>query len=323
MAGLLALVAIAVSRAAAQPAQSAAATAESGLLYPGATSAKWLFPQEKAILHTAKRALLPGFCSSAAQDSAPSFEVASIKPSDPDKNGQDFDIDHERVLIQNYTLRRLIRIAYGLKMDQQIEGGAKWTDTQRFDISAKIEDAEYTKLRTLKGSEYSKEFNRMLQSFLAERFQLRVTTKERIMPVYALVVAKSEAKLTQSPPQHQGSSMSVHIGGTDASAPSSNATPRNDIARMTAKGISMDSFADTLTGQRVTSGHIVINRTGLAGDYDFNMIWTSDRGEGAMADASYPGLFTALREQLGLKLENDKGPIKVIMIDAAAEPVFD
>ena len=261
--------------------------------------------------------------ANAIQNNAPSFEVAAVKPGDPDKSGQDFDIDDERVSLQNYTLRDLVRIAYGLKMDQQIEGGAKWTDTQRFDISAKIDDAEYARLRTQRGPEYSREFNRMLQSLLAERFQLRVTPKERIMPVYELVVANSGAKLTPSPPQHRGSSMSTHIGGGDGLESSTGATPRNDVARLTAKGISMDSFADTLTGQRETGDRIVINRTNLAGDYDFNMVWASDRGDGVAADSTYPGLFTALQDQLGLKLETGKGPVAVIVIDSAAQPATD
>src|ERR1700733_7477705 len=118
----------------------------------------------------------------------PSFEVASIKLSNPDKAGQDFDVDDERVSLRNYTLRQLIRAAYGLKADRQIEGGEKWMDAQRYDISAKIDDEEYARLRTLKGAEYSREFNQMLQGLLAERFQLQVTRKERVMPVYALTV---------------------------------------------------------------------------------------------------------------------------------------
>src|SRR6202034_4067218 len=107
-------------------------------------------------------------------------------------------------------LRQLIRAAYGLKADRQIEGGEKWMDAQRYEIAAKMDDAEYAKLRTLKGTEYSREFNRMLQELLAERFQLQVTRKERIMPVYALTIAKAGAKLSPTPPQRGNRSMTIN-----------------------------------------------------------------------------------------------------------------
>jgi uncharacterized protein (TIGR03435 family) len=253
----------------------------------------------------------------------PSFEVASIKLSNPDKTGQDFDVSNERVSLRNYTLRQLIHEAYGLKADRQIEGGEKWMDAQRYDIAAKIDDAEYARLRTLNGTEYSQEFNRMLQELLVERFQLQVTRKERIMPVYALAVSKSGAKLSPSPPQHGGYSMSINSGQPDVALSTGNMTPRNDTVQMIAAGVSMDSLADALTRQRETGDRIVVNRTGLRGDYDFKMIWTTDRGEGAAADSPYPGLFTALQDQLGLKLESQKGSVEVIAIQSATEPVID
>ena len=253
----------------------------------------------------------------------PSFEVASIKLSNPDKTGQDFDVSNERVSLRNYTLRQLIREAYGLKADRQIEGGEKWIDAQRYDIAAKIDDAEYAKLNTLNGTEYSQEFNRMLQQLLAERFQLQVTRKERIMPVYALTISKSRAKLSPSPPQHGGHSMSINNGQPDVALSMGSATLTNDTVRMIAAGVSMDSLADALTHQRETGDRIVVNRTGMPGDYDFKMIWTADRGEGTAADSPYPGLFTALQDQLGLKLESQKGSVEVIAIQSAAQPVID
>lgn len=283
----------------------------------------WVF----SLLLCAKMPAAPA-CAQQASPAAvvtyqPSFEVASIKRSNPDKTGQDFDVSNERVSLENYSLRQLVRLAYGLKADRQVEGGEKWMDAQRYDIAAKIDDAEYARLRTLKGPEYSQELNRMLQALLAERFQLQVVRKERIMPVYALTVSKSGAKLSPSPPQRDGYSMSINNGQPDASLSTGNMTLRNDTVQMTAAGVSMDWLADALTHQRETGDRIVVNRTGLPGDFDFKMIWTTDRGEGADPDARYPGLFTVLQDQLGLKLESQKGPVAVIAIRAAAEPVID
>jgi len=196
-------------------------------------------------------------------------------------------------------------------------------DAQRYDIAAKIDDAEYARLRTLRGTENSREFNRMRQGLLAERFQLKVARKERIMPVYALAVSKSGAKLSPSPLQQGNQSLSVNSRQPDASASVGDLAARNDTVQMTAAGVSMDSLADALTRQRETGDRIVVNRTGLPGDYDFKMIWTTDRGEGAAADSPYSGLFTALQDQLGLKLESQKGSVEVIAIQSAAQPIID
>jgi uncharacterized protein (TIGR03435 family) len=92
---------------------------------------------------------------------------------------------------------------------------------------------------------------------------------------------------------------------------------------MTASAVSMDDLADDLTGMPESGDRVVLNLTGLSGEYDFMLNWGEDRGEGVPADATYPGLFTALQEQLGLKLESQKGSVDVIVVEAATEPVLD
>jgi len=87
---------------------------------------------------------------------------------------------------------------------------------------------------------------------------------------------------------------------------------------MTATGISMSALADFLTG--AGSDRVVLDRTELTGDYDFHLDWTEDNGKAAAADAQYPSLFTALQEQLGLKLEPTKGPVRVVVIDDVEQP---
>ena len=92
---------------------------------------------------------------------------------------------------------------------------------------------------------------------------------------------------------------------------------------MTAALVSMDSLADTLTGMHEMGERVVANQTGLDGFYDFELHWTPDRGDGVPPGANDPGLFTALREELGLKLEARKGSVPVIVVDGAAQPIFD
>jgi uncharacterized protein (TIGR03435 family) len=238
-------------------------------------------------------------------DLAPAFEVASIKPSKPDDSNQNWDDSPGRVSIENYTLRRLIRVAYGLKSDAQIIGGPKWMDSERFDIVAKADDAETLALQKMDRKQLVHTRTLMLQSFLADRFHLQMTSGERNRPIYALVLARSGIRFAASAPGGGSHDLSVR-----------------DTA-MTATGITMDSLADYLTSEPEAGDRVIENRTGLTGDYDFKLNWTRDRGNGIPPGAEYPGLSTALEEQLGLKLVPAKGQIAVVVVTSATEPALD
>ena len=235
--------------------------------------------------------------------SLPSFEVASIKPSKRDA-GHHWDSNEDRVRIEGYSLRDLIAYAYGLKSNSQVLGGPDWIDKQRFDISAKVDDAEVAKIRAMSRHEKGKAWNMMMQSLLANRFGLRVHSGQKRMPVFALVVAKSGNRCKPAAAS-KGYSLSIHDG------------------HMTAVAISMDMLADSLTREPESGHRVVVNRTGLIGDYDFAMDWTPDRGDGVPPDAQYPGLFTTLHEQLGLELKANKASVDAIVVDAAEKPEFD
>jgi uncharacterized protein (TIGR03435 family) len=243
----------------------------------------------------------------AAAGETPHFEVAAIRPSKPDSRGQNWSGSTDRLVIENYTLRRLIRSAYGLKSDSQILGGPDWLDKQCFDINAKIDDAEIAKMAKMDRVARQRERNQMVQSLLAERFMLKAHLDHRTMPVYALVVVKSGAKLTPT--------------SAATAAKGNNITTRN--GRMTSSAISMDSFADDLDYRPETGGRMVLNRTGLIGEYDFKLNWAQDNGDGTTADPALPGLFTALQEQLGLKLRPENGSVEVVVVESAIKPTFD
>jgi uncharacterized protein (TIGR03435 family) len=243
----------------------------------------------------------------ATADETSHFEVAAIKLSNPDAQGQNWHGSADRILVQNYTLRRLIRSAYGLKTDAQILGGPDWIDKQAFDINAKIDDAEIAKMKTMSREAKRREDNAMLRSLLVERFALKAHLDQRTMPVYALVLDKSGAKLTPA--------------SAATAAKGNNIDTTN--GHMTASAISMDMFADDLAYQRETGGRMVLNRTGLAGEFDFKLNWAQDNGDDTSADPALAGLFTALREQLGLRLQPDKGEVQVVVIESASKPTFD
>lgn len=253
----------------------------------------------------AVRANAQQMSATAAQAEMPSFEVASIKPSKPDDTNLDWDDFPGRIAIENYTLRQIIKVAYGLKSESQVLGGPKWIDSQHFDIAAKADDAETAKMQNMDREQWVTERSLMLQSLLADRFQLQISRRERDLPLYALVITKTGIKFVPSESTEKNHGLSVHN------------------TRLTATGISMDSFADYLTGLPESGSRVVINQTGLTGDYNFKLNWTRDHGNGVPLDAPYPGLFTALEDQLGLKIESQKGSVPVVIVGSAVEPALD
>jgi uncharacterized protein (TIGR03435 family) len=217
------------------------------------------------------------------------------------------DESGDRLTIQNYTVRHLIREAYGLKSDSQILGGPDWIDKQGFDITAKVDDDEAARMDKMTDDQGDHEWDLMLQSLLADRFQLKTAQGNRPLPIFALVVSRSGAKIKHTPVK----------GATGAGG-----DPGIEIhwGELTANAATMDSFADVLTGMRDMSNRVVVNRTGLAGNFDFQLDWARDRGDGASQDSPYPGLFTALQEQLGLRLKPDKATVQVVIVESVSPP---
>ncbi len=235
------------------------------------------------------------------------FEVATVKPSRPSRwGGQDIDETGDRLTIQNFTLCRLIREAYGLKSDSQIIGGPAWINDRRFDIVAKVDDAEAARMDKMTDEQSDKQWALMLQSLLADRFRIRVSRGQRTLPVFALVVAHSGPKMKRTPANGQNRSGDP---GIDI-----------DWDELTARAASMDEFADTLTSLRDLDSRVVLNRTGLGGNFDFQLHWARDRGDGASTNSPDPGIFTALEEQLGLKLKSARAVVNVVVVESAIEP---
>jgi uncharacterized protein (TIGR03435 family) len=237
------------------------------------------------------------------------FEVVAVKRSNPDSQGRGWRGTNDRITIQNYSLRQLIAVSYGLKSDAQVLNGPDWINKQRFDIAAKIDDADVDRFKNMDFETRNREVEFMMQAMLAERFHLKVTVDTRILPIYALVVAKSGPKLTPL----------AAPAGTAETRNRSHSTTTNN-GHLTAKAISMDSFADYLTTQPEMGDRVVRNQTALSGNFDFTLNWTEDRGSGIPGDAALPGIFTALQEQMGLELKPDKGSVPVIIVDAVSEP---
>jgi uncharacterized protein (TIGR03435 family) len=216
-----------------------------------------------------------------AQDrpAAPVFEVAAIKPHNPEEGGGGFSFQHGRLNISNTWLRVLIMSAYGVE-DFQISGGPRWIDSERFDVLAQAPD-----------NSQRRDLNLMLRALLEDRFRLALHRETRETTIYALVLAKNGPKIQESSPDTQ---YSMRMGP----------------AGMSATKMSIHNFADTVSGYIQSR---VIDRTGLEGDFDFKFDWSPQ-------DPNSPSIFTALQEQLGLKLEPEKGLTEFLIIDHAERP---
>ncbi len=222
----------------------------------------------------------------------PSFEVASIKPNTSgSKAGYIRRPEGGRFSATNTILRAVIRLAYGFQ-DAQIVGGPDWINSDRFDFEAKSE-AQFQ----------PGEFNVMLQSLLEERFRLKTHREMRELPVFELFVAKNGKKLVPS---------SLGDGGP---------LVNNGRGRIVSRHAPPEQWVQALSTQL---GRQVIDRTGLHGTFDFTLEWAPDpnptAGENTSPASTGPTIFTALQEQLGLRLESSKTPAEVIVIDSVERP---
>lgn len=237
-----------------------------------------------------------------AQESNPSFEVATVKPSAPDQRGRSIHVQGRRFSTTETTLGYLIAWAYGLHA-RQIAGAPEWVDREKYDLMGEAENDGQPNERQWKG---------MVQKLLADRFLLVFHREQREIPVYVLMAEKTGQKLTKS------SGNPDRLAGMGF---------RGRPGAFFAHDANMADFASFM--QIAMVDRPVIDKTGIAGRFDFVLDWNPDDFElarlgaersAAMEAAPNPDLFTAIRQQLGLRLEGTKTPAEVFVIDRAERP---
>ena len=256
----------------------------------------------------------PQLHAQSATGPLPSFEVASIKP-DPDpshRSGHSIHI-HENngyYTAAGLTAKYLIKYAYNLSSDDQLSGGPSWISSDPYAIDAKLDPALASKWTY---REKQVQMRLVMQSLLADRFQLKVSHQTKELPVFNLVVAKGGPKI--GPPTGDGDHQS------------NDGHNEGDVEIWQMKNEPIEVLVGDLNGQPEVGGHLVIDKTGLAGFYTFNWKWTrqrdstdpsADADTAATTDA--PSIWTALQQQLGLKLESAKGPVDTIVIEHIEQP---
>jgi uncharacterized protein (TIGR03435 family) len=216
---------------------------------------------------------------------AQEFDVASVRTNQSGLNQSSISRSGGRIIFNNVPLRECIEFAYGIGVDQDYAlSGPAWLNSERFDIVAKASpDTPREQILS------------MLRALLGERFRLELHRESKMLRVYALVAAHGGPRLKRaSGVEGSFTFRSGHIFG---------------------QALSLSEFANRLSGPAFKLGVPVVNSTGLAGTFDFTLDWSPD--DIPVDDATGPSIFTAIQEQLGLKLEPSKSPVEVWVVDHA------
>jgi uncharacterized protein (TIGR03435 family) len=251
----------------------------------------------------------------AADVKVPDYDVVSVKPNKSDAHMIKMMNTPDGLSMSNVTLKMLIANAYGIRQDL-ISGGPGWVESDHFDFDAKVAGVDVETYKKLNRDQK----RAMLTSALTERFKLKVHTETKVIPVYELTVARGGPKLKETAP--------VETKPADGPGSGSGGSPAIAVGRkMTSfsiggghyqmSGAPMSALANQLSSVERRS---VIDRTGLTGNYDIDLKWTPDDAPAGGDGDTGPSIFTALQEQLGLKLEAAKGPVETLVVDHAEAP---
>jgi uncharacterized protein (TIGR03435 family) len=269
-----------------------------------------------------------------SQDAAAAaFEVVSVKPVPPGARismmGMRSTLDG--IQCESITLTMLVRAAYGgfmkLPSGDSVAGLPDWAKTGSYSINAKMSEAQGAEFKGLSKDEQEQRREAMLQSLLADRFQMKAHRESKQVPDFDLVVAKSGAKLQASDTSTDG------VKDRDGKPVVGSYLRMSGMGKVTAQALSIDQLANFLTQPMMGLGRPVKDKTGLAGKYNFSLNWTPDQGlgSGPMGGAPPPppppsgvepgpSIFTALQEQLGLKLQPSTGTFDVVVVDHVERP---
>lgn len=256
--------------------------------------------------------------ASFGQPSPQGFDVVTIKPSDPASQNVHIGISQSGAFeAKNVDIKTLIMQAYDIRAFQ-LSGGPGWAGTDRYDIVTKdlVAGPSEEALRTMTDDQRTAFRDRImgkLRLLMADRFQLKVHKESKELTVYALVVAKGGVKMQTATGEYSRDS------GLNASRADDGKTA------ITGKNLEIPNLIRYLAGQ---VGRDVLDQTGLTEKYNFKFSFSPDLNRPAdiaspdapRADTSGPSIFTALQEQLGLRLDTQKAPVEILVIDSVQKP---
>ena len=237
-----------------------------------------------------------------AADAPTTFEVATIKPSNPDFQGKLFTVKGREVLTLGTTLSDLITFAYNVHT-RQVTGGPPWMESDKYDVTGRP---------LAEGTPNDRQLREMIRTLLEDRFKLAIRRDKRDMQAYAITVGNTPPKLARNETNPNGLPSLLFKG----------------LGMLPVVNATMSDFARVM--QTAVLDRPVVDRTGLQGRFDFTLNWTPDesqfRSMGVRVPpppqdgSGPPGLFTAIQEQLGLRLESVTAPVEIIVIDRVERP---
>lgn len=256
------------------------------------------------------------------------YEVTSVRPARTAETPGGFSWTLDRFSSHNQTVKQLIKTAFEVKLDQQLVGLPVWAESEKYDLEAKMTSEEVATLSKIPLGERLHQYKLLLRDLLQDRFSLVVSTEQRELPTYSLVIAKGGSKIQEveglklvngelppPPPPGETRSPGVHL-------------PKATISKghIVAEAIPMSTLCDWLGSLPEVGDRVVQDQTSLKGTYDLELRWTPDDlettaiGEGHHDVNTEPGLASALREQLGLELRRTRGKVSVLVVEKIARP---
>jgi uncharacterized protein (TIGR03435 family) len=266
--------------------------------------------------------LLMGARQAAATQDAPApsatkptaYDVVSIRQNKSGAMNSNVRFPPNGLTMTNMPLMQLFMSAFGPRDQRSISGLPDWTgwmSSTRFDVVAKMDENTFAAIKKLPPEEATQERKQMVEQLLVDRFKLKVHHEQKELPVYALVVAKGGSKLKDADPSlHTSPGAEYHPGRTS-----------QKDGELSGDAIGIDNLVRYLSA---LSDRQVVNQTGLTGKYDIKLKWlpvqASQDNERTDLDASRASIFTAVQEQLGLKLESTKAMTDMIVVDHIEMP---
>jgi uncharacterized protein (TIGR03435 family) len=230
--------------------------------------------------------------ASMTKDADPDWDVATVKARDPNdtSNSQSMGMKGRQFVIVNRTVEGMLLFAYGMHK-KALVGGPSWIATERWDVQG---------VPDVPGHPSLKQAQSLIRKLLQERFGLKVHNETKELAVYAITAAKGGETMARS-------------AGDPNGTPDENESSNGGVVTMRMTNMSMSEFAPDL-------GYFLdrpaVDQTGLAGRYDLQLKWTVDESKAPADGSAPPGLFTAIQQQIGLKLEPAKAPVEVLVVDA-------
>ena len=231
-----------------------------------------------------------------AKDADPGWDVVSVKARDPNdtSNNQSLNFKGRQFVMVNRTVQGMLLFAYGLQR-VQIVGAPHWIETERWDVQG---------VPDVPGHPSLKQMQSLTRKLLEERFGLKVHRETKELAVYAITVGKGGEKIAPS-------------AGDPNGAPSENENSNGGVVTMRMTNMSMGEFAPDLGS---FLDRPAVDQTGLTGRYDLQLKWTVDESKAPTDGSAPPGLFTAIQQQIGLKLEPAKAPVDLLIVEAVQRP---